>query len=144
MSRSWIRSSTTHKFTKSWSLSLFPKHWTKQKKNHGLYHLNYQSHFWSDFNKHLKKILHLQVLFYCLFWLAVQSQKVFFRSLFYLLVLWSFVNHPHQMNKKKSRSVCGSMPDKLHQCVPPLSELSVFAIMKGYLPFFQISLIYSQ
>ena len=49
------------------------------------------------------------------------------------------------MNKSKSRSVRGAMSNMLHQCVPYLPELSVFVIIKEYLPFFQILLnqIYS-
>ena len=40
---------------------------------------------------------------------------------------------------KKKMSAFGSISSMLHQCVPFLSELSVFAIKKRYFPFFQIS-----
>ena len=46
------------------------------------------------------------------------------------------------MNKRK-RSVFSSIASIVHQCVPSFSELSVLAVKKGYLPFSQISNIYS-
>ena len=88
-----------------------------------------------------KKKLYLQVLFYCQLLSVFGFQIVFFKSLFAGTKLWNSLTYSNQINWK-NRFVRDSMSMMIHQWVPFLSKLSIFLIIKGYFPYFLISLFY--
>ena len=101
-----------------------------------LYRLGYRAHFFLKFIQVFKENFIFTSVIFCLSWLVVQSRRVFFSITFWSSCIMKLFK-PSTLNmSKRSRSVFSSISIMLHQWVPSLSSLSVFAMIKGYFPFF--------
>ena len=103
------------------------------EKNLLLFCLENQAHPEIDFYKHLGWNVSCKELFYCQFSSFFLFQTVFSPLSLDHLAWWSASSHLNQKNWR-IRYVFGSMSNILHQCMPGLLLLSVFAIIKVYFP----------
>ena len=131
--RSCNRSSNIQIFTKLRSLSLIPKAFMKWKKSFAVL-LRESSSPWDRFLQafRLKRILQRVILLSVLVIFSVPN------SIFSTISRSSFMMKCFKPSKPKELknkiSVFGSMSNILHQCMPGLLLLSVFAIIKVYFP----------
>ena len=133
--RSCTLSSTIHIFTKSRSLSLLPKPWIKWKKLLAVSR-KASSSFLDKFLQALRlNLIFTRVILLSILVICSVPNKIFSITFLSSWIIKAFKPSRPNVSKKKM-SVFGSMSSMLHQWVPPLLEMSVFAIRNGYFPFF--------
>ena len=138
-SRSCNLSSTIQIFTKFLSLSLIPKAWTKRKKflvvslRESISSLDNVLHV-----PKLKRILQRAILLSVLVIFSTPSSICSTIDLSPCTMKCFSPSKPKKSKKKNNISVFGSISGILHQLAPGFSLLSVFAIIKCYLPLLDI------